>query len=268
MKDINKIKLITVTGAVILSLGFSGCSMLANLVTRAPDLQANSESVKMYEKDSIDMMLIDVAGKTYAPYGIPGSTISNESLRECLGYVDDDKNTRIYSLSEDPYDNYLLIKNVNGFMDQPVIWRNFSTYGEDIFTPDYIESLEYEEWGSSGGYPEMKEFKIDVECDADDIRELMRDYKINGNDSGTGGVKNTDLSPFEKGEILNLGVPEYSLYEKFDMDEPFELEVVFVVTTTNGDTVEVDGGFEGTVKLGEGIQMTITGNAEEGYTIR
>ena len=268
MKDTNKTKLTAFACALIMLLGFPVCSVLTNIVTKAPDLPGNPESVKMYEKDSIDMMFIDVAGKTYAPYGRIKSSISNESLRDCFGYVDDDRNTRIYSLCEDPYDNYLLIKNINGIMDQSVVWRDFTTYGEDIFTPDYIESFDYEEWGSSGGYPEMREFAINVKCDADDIRELGRDYKINGNDSGTGGVKNTDLSPFEKGEILDLGVPEYSLYKKYDMDEPFELEVTFTVTTTNGVTVDVEGRFEGTVKLGESTEMTITGNAKEGYTIK
>lgn len=266
MKCIKKIKVLTVAGAVVFALLFQGCSLF-NAYAGIPGLPDNAASYDMYSVDSVDMMLIDVNGATYAPFGTLEGRFKDEYVRECLGYVDGDKNTRIYSLCEDPYDDYIVMINTNGVMEQPQFWRDMSTYGEDIFTPGYIDSLEYEEWGSSGCYSEMKEFRIDVNLEAEDVMELAMDFTINGDTDGSAGVRNADWSEM-KDDVYELSIPEMHLHDKYDFDEPFDVEIHFTVTSMNGSQFVIDSVYTGTVKLGGNDTLTLTGNAQDGYQIR
>lgn len=265
MKPIKKIKVLTAAGAILFASLFSGCSLF-NAYAGIPSLPDNAASYDMYSVDSVDMMLIDVNGATYAPFGTLKGRFKDEYVRECLGYVDGDKNTRIYSLCEDPYDDYIVMINTNGVMEQPQFWRDMSTYGEDIFTPGYIDSLEYEEWGSSGCYSEMREFRIDVNLEAEDVMELAMDFTINGDTDGSAGVRNADWSEM-KDDVYELSIPEMHLHDKYDFDEPFDVEIHFTVTTMSGDNVALDDVYTGTVKLGDQDTLTLTGNAQDGYKI-
>jgi hypothetical protein len=266
-KPIKKIKLLAAAGALTVSFLFSGCSAIMDLGEKAPELQPNAQSFKMYDSDKIDSMLIDVNGRTYAPYGVVKNSMSKSSLRDCLGYVDDDKNCRIYTLNEDPFDNYLIQKSVNAFMDPDMFWRDISTIEEDIFTPEYIQSQDYEEWSKSGAYSEMKSFKFNVTIDSDDVKEIIMDYTINGDVQATGGVRNADYSVIKKGEMLEMEIVECSIYRKYDKNAPFNLEVEFSVLTKDGDTVKVDGMYKGTVVFGASENLTLTGNSKDGYKI-
>ena len=267
IKPIKKIKILAATAALSVSFLFSGCSGIMEYFAKAPDMQPNAQSFKMYDSDQIDSMLIDVNGRTYAPYGVVKNSMSKSSLRDCLGYVDDDKNCRIYTLNEDPFDNYLIQKNVNGFMDPDMFWRDISTIEEDVFTPEYIQSQDYEEWSKSGAYSEMKSFKFYVTIDSDDVKEIIMDYTINGDVQATGGVRNADYSVIKKGEIFDLEIDEYSIYQKYDKNAPFNLEVEFSVLTEGGDTVKVDGMYKGTVVFGASENLTLSGNSKDGYKI-
>ena len=267
IKPIKKIKILAATAALSVSFLFSGCSGIMEYFAKAPDMQPNAQSFKMYDSDQIDSMLIDVNGRTYAPYGVVKNSMSKSSLRDCLGYVDDDKNCRIYTLNEDPFDNYLIQKNVNGFMDPDMFWRDISTIEEDVFTPEYIQSQDYEEWSKSGAYSEMKSFKFYVTIDSDDVKEIIMDYTINGDVQATGGVRNADYSVIKKGEIFDLEIAEYSIYQKYDKNAPFNLEVEFSVLTEGGDTVKVDGMYKGTVVFGASENLTLSGNSKDGYKI-
>ena len=266
-KPIKKIKLLAAAGALTVSFLFSGCSAIMDLGAKAPDMQPNAQSFKMYDSDQMNSMLIDVNGRTYAPYGVVKNSMSKSSLRECIGYVDDDKNCRIYTLNEDPFDNYLIQKNVNGFMDSDMFWRDISTIEEDVFTPEYIQSQDYEEWSKSGAYSEMKSFKFYVTIDSDDVKEIIMDYTINGDVQATGGVRNADYSVIKKGEIFDLEIVECSIYQKYDKNAPFNLEVEFSVLTEGGDTVKVDGMYKGTVVFGASENLTLSGNSKDGYKI-
>lgn len=266
MKPIKKIKVLAATGAMVFALSFSGCSLF-NAYAGIPGLPDNAQSFEMYDADSIDMMLIDVGGRTYAPYGTLKGRLKDDYLRECLGYVDDDRNTRIYSLSEDPYDDYIVMINTKGVMEQPQFWRAFDTYDEDIFTPEYIDSLEYEEWGNSGSYSEMKEFRINVNLEAEDVMELSMYFTVNGDDGGSAGVRNADWSEM-KDDVYDLSVMEVNLHGKYDFDEPFDVEIHFTVTTMDNKQFDLAEVYTGTVRLGDQDTLTLTGNATDGYEIR
>ena len=266
-RPIKKLQIITAACALSVSFLFSGCSAVSGFFAKAPEMEANAQSIKMYDSDEFNSMLINVNGRTYAPYGVVKKYMSKDSLRECLGYVDDDKDCRIYTLNEDPFDNYLIEKNVNGFMNPDVFWRDISTIEDDIFTPEYIESLKYEDWEKSGAYSEMKTFQIEVTVDAEDIIEIVMDYTINGDAKASAGCRNADYSVIRQGDVLCLEMGEYTLYGKYDKEDPFDAEATFSVITKSGETVAVEGIYKGTVKLGDKAKMTLTGNPSDGYKI-
>ena len=275
LKPIKKLKILAVTMALGVSSLFTGCSALQMFGERAPELPANAQSFKKYDTDS-SLMMIEVNGRKYAPFGTLNGTFKNSSLQDCLGYVDDDKNDRIYSLNDEPYGNYLVTKNVSGIMEQPVFWRDWATYGEDIFTPEYIVSKDDVYWGSrSGCYHEMQEFKINITIDADDVKELSMEYNINGQTGGgcgvknaVGGLKNPDGNlPLTRGEEFSLAITELSLHGKFDKNKPFEAQCRFYVESVKGSQQELDFIYKGTVKLGDEEKLTLTGNAKDGYKI-
>ena len=120
---IKKIRLLTASLLLGVSLLFSGCSAFQFLGERAPDLPDNAQSFKKVDTDSSGIVM-EVNGRKYAPFGTLNGKLGNSSLGECLGYVDNDKNDRVYTLCEEPYGNYLVTKNVNGIMEQPMFWRD------------------------------------------------------------------------------------------------------------------------------------------------
>lgn len=273
---IKKIKIFAAAMALCVAAQFTGCAGIMLPGGRAPELPANAQSFKTHGADSSSLTFIDVNGRTYASFGKLNGKLRNSSLQDCLGYVDNDKNDRIYSLNEEPFGNYLISKNASGIAGQTVIWRDFATYGEDIFTPEYIVSKDDVEWGRSGCYPEMKEFRIQIDLDADDVKEISMQYKVNGQDCGSagvrnavGGLKNPDGKlPMKRGEKLTLSISELSLYGKFDRDKLFDAECMFSVESVNGKNQELEYVYMGKVKLGDEEKLTLTGNAEDGYKLK
>ena len=268
IKPIKKIKILAATAVLSVSFLFSGCSGIMEYFAKAPEMQPNAQSFKMYDSDQMDSMLIDVNGRTYAPYGVVKMSMSKSSLKECIGYVNDNKDSRLYTLNEDPFDNYLIQKSVRGFMDPDTIWRDISTIEDEVLTPEYIDPLNYEEWGKSGSYSEMKEFKVDILLDADDVYELSMDYKVNGEDCGTSGVRNANKTELKKGDIYDMSIAEISIYGKFDKDGPLDVECHFHVETMSGEMHDLEYVFKDTVKLGDKISLTLTGNAKDGYILK
>ena len=268
IKPIKKIKILAATAALSVSFLFSGCSGIMEYFAKAPEMQPNAQSFKMYDSDQMNSMLIDVNGRTYAPYGVVKMSMSKSSLKECIGYVNDNKDSRLYTLNEDPFDNYLIQKSVRGFMDPDTIWRDISTIEDEVLTPEYIDPLNYEEWAKSGCYSEMKEFNVDILLDADDVYELSMDYKVNGEDCGTSGVRNANKTELKKGDIYDMSIAEISIYGKFDKDGPLDVECHFHVETMSGEMHDLEYVFKDTVELGDKISLTLTGNAKDGYILK
>ena len=152
------------------------------------NLPANPSSFNTEYDEDQDETLITYNGRTYSYFGRLKDSMSKDSIRECLGYVDDDKDTRIYTLSEDPNDNYLMLRHIGGIMDQPEYLRAKDTKNQNIYTPSYIMSGSYETWGSSGIHYEMQEATVGVICNADNIKEIGYKTEINGESASSGGA--------------------------------------------------------------------------------
>ena len=73
----------------------------------------------------------------------------NEVVESVLGYrynenVPDDRGELVIKLVGT--DDYLMVYYADAFMQPPVFYRAMDTDGQDIYTPDYIESYGDELW--------------------------------------------------------------------------------------------------------------------------
>ena len=88
--------------------------------------------------------------RPYVVYGtLKNSMKLNEVVESVLGYrynenVPDDRGELVIKLNGT--DDYLMIYFVDAFMQPPVFYRAMDTAGQDIYTPDYIESYGDELW--------------------------------------------------------------------------------------------------------------------------
>ena len=114
---------------------------------------------------------------------------------------------------------------------------------------------------------EMKEFRINVNLDAEDVMELSMYFMINGDTDGTAGVRNADWSEM-KDDTYDLSILEIHLHDKYDNSEPFDVEIHFTVTTMDKREFDLAEVYTGTVRLGDEDTLTLTGNATDGYEIR
>ena len=94
------------------------------------------------------------------------------------------------------------------------------------------------------------------------------DYKVNGEDCGTSGVRNANKTELKKGDIYDMSIAEISIYGKFDKDGPLDVECHFHVETMSGEMHDLEYAFKDTVKLGDKISLTLTGNAKDGYILK
>ena len=98
-------------------------------------------------QDQYDM--IAYADRYFVFYGTLGSTIHQEDIKAVIGYkfrdeFPDDKNERVMSLTAT--NDYLMVYYVGREMEQPSFYRALDTQGNDIETPPYIQSLDYDIW--------------------------------------------------------------------------------------------------------------------------
>lgn len=240
-----KVGILVLCGAVLLS----GCSMLdqdKGVLVLPPDPQSYEQ---VYDEDTGETT-IDIDGRTYSYFGSLKGSFSNDSIRECLGYVDDDKNMRIYSLYDDPYDNYIMVKYINGVMEQPSFLRAVDTKHKDIFTPSYIESACYESWGSSGLHYEMTAATVTLVCNCEGVKFIDYDVLINGEDKYTGETGYASHGTIDKGEIFTVEISEWAAGEDTDRDHPFTAAITFTVIDSDGNAHEVAGVYEREMMFG------------------
>lgn len=136
---------------VLFAFGLTGCGQ-----TEYPNLPDNSIAFEMgeyvdTEDNDVIYGTIMYQGRTYMPYGTLSNTIDAKDINSCIGYMVQDGNAdtdeRLYTLASDGECNYLMEYYVaDNMMNQPYFWRAIDTRGEDISTPDYIDSLEYQYW--------------------------------------------------------------------------------------------------------------------------
>ena len=142
---------------VFLSLELTGCGV------KYPDLKDNAIAFDMGEyvhedDDEAYYGTIEYNGRTCIPYGTLKNVIAAKNINKCIGYIiqnensssiidENNKDTRIYTLIEDPEENYLMEYYLGTIeMNQPYFWRAVDTKDKDLNTPTYIDSLEYNFW--------------------------------------------------------------------------------------------------------------------------
>ena len=120
-----------------------GESVIKNLPENAPNI-VTTEYTNPDNADDGYAGVIEYGGRTYVFYGTQSGMIRESMIKECIGYTDGDTNSRVYTLNDT--DDYIATYYVNGEMEQFHFLRALDTVGEDIATPEYIDSLDYELW--------------------------------------------------------------------------------------------------------------------------
>ena len=254
-----------ITTVIMCSVLFTGCYMLRD--REKWNLPEHPVSFEMKEAEDSDMMCITVRERSYEPFGTVKKRMDDSAIRECLGYVGDDRNYRVYSLAEEPFDNYIMLYNVNGSMEQPSYWRATDTKGENIYTPSYIESLGYEEWADSGIYDEMAAIHIDIKCESDDVKMIGLGYEINGTLTGSMQSMNADGSLIKKGNNNRFDISEFETDGKALKGEPFRMKITITVTDMNGAEHEAECTFDKEVTLEDTYFFNLKGDASNGYRL-
>ena len=139
----------------VLVLGFAGCGI------KYPELKDDAIAFDMGEyidESDEEYGTIEYNGRVYLPYGTIKNSLRSTDINECIGYIIqneetssivdfDDKDTRVYTLADDPDENYLMEYYIGTtLMNQPSFWRAVDTRDSQIDTPQYIESLDYSYW--------------------------------------------------------------------------------------------------------------------------
>ena len=254
--------------AALLLIGaflFSGCSLSSIKDENNYDLPANaSEFSKIYDQD-IGEMTIDVYGRTYTYFGTLEDKKIEYTIKDCLGFVEHDERTRLYTLAEDPYDNYIMMKNLDSLTGDTMFLRANETMHKSIFTPSYISSLGFECWCDSGVSNEMPEATIKIQINDNNVKTLSYEFEINGSFAGGGEKEYFNGKPFKNRDQIYLGLNEVDLGDKADPAEPFNLKLTFKVTDMENITREVTGAFIHDMMLGgyyNGIEINCSETGE------
>ena len=159
-------KIIVFVGIVLILLGsflFVYTRFRNNTRAKYPELPDDAIAFRTTsfvdtEDDGAGYQIIEYSGRKYIPYGTIKRVVKESDINKCIGYViqdenvtsmpdENNKNTRIYTLTEDPDNNFLMsFYIVSNFMNPHIFYRAIDTKGEDISIPSYIHSLDYNYW--------------------------------------------------------------------------------------------------------------------------
>ena len=173
---------------------------------------------------------------------------------------------RIYTLTEDPCENYLMVKYTEGIMEQPTFLRAVDTRQTDIYTPPYIDSLGYEYWSSSGMHYELHKASVDLSVADTKVKYVDYEISINGNYAFEGRAGNDSGYRIRRGEKYTIEIPETRTVKMTGTDKPFEVGITFKVTDINGNIHDVDGRFTHDMMLGGYLlKLEIRYDESQGY---
>ena len=103
-----------------------------------------SYNVITYEEDGTEFKTIEYGDKTYVIYGSlkPKGFIGDLTYAygECLGYIGNNKNNRVYALKNESKDIWLIQYYINGVMDEPIVYKEVNYKGED---PECINPFDF-----------------------------------------------------------------------------------------------------------------------------
>ena len=228
------------------------------------DLPEDPVAFEDRDSDEYDMRVLTVGGRDYMPFGTLKNVMNDSAIRECLGYLNGDENTRVYTLEEDAFTNYIMIKNVNGVMEQPDYWRAVDTMGENVATPNYIESLGYEEWATSGIYEDRDDVFISIKIQADDVETITMSYDIDGTPAG----EISTSSGMTQGSNHAFSIRVDGKCDRAFLGEDFPFRARFTITDTSGNVHDVDGGLDEDVNLDSNIYLILRGDPQSGYSLK
>lgn len=237
-----KMAAVLLCGAILLS----GCANKRDLKKQGKyQLPEEAPMYDSYYDSDFGEMTIDWNGKPYTLFGWRSETVPEESISECIGYVDHNEDRRIYLLSDDPDHNYLMVSNLNSIRGDWCFYRAQNTVGKDIFTPDFIESNGFGIWGSSGCHNSDKKepAKIALKINCDDIKCVNCYVMVNHKVALGPTAKLPSGKLIRKGDFVYMEIKEEQLSGKIPEDEPFSIEVTFKVVDANGDEQDVYGSF-------------------------
>lgn len=142
----------------IIVLSLTGCGI------KYPDLERDAIGFQMSnfidesDPNESGYLTFEYNGRTYMPYGSLKGTIKEEDIDKCIGYIiqdensssvvdKNDKNTRIYTLSSDKDNNFLMEYYIGTtLMNQPSFYRAIDTKNKNITIPKFINDLDYYYW--------------------------------------------------------------------------------------------------------------------------
>ena len=155
----NMKKLLSIITLLLIVIGLTGCTM------KYPELDENAIAftVSSYvdeEHDNASYLTIEYNGRTYLPYGTQKGILQSKDLDKCIGYIvqdensssivdPDNKDTRIYTLTEDKDNNFLMEYYIGtNEMNDPIFYRAMDTKGKDITIPKIIDGPNDNYWKS------------------------------------------------------------------------------------------------------------------------
>lgn len=251
--------------AVCLSFILAGCSPLGP-DAGLPSMEPNAPSYELIYDEDTGETSVQAFGRTYSFFGCVNGSMREDSARECIGYAGSNEDLRFYTLSEDPYDNYLMLRKTNCSSEDIIFLRDKSTLHQDIFTPSYIKSAGYESWGSSGVYYEMQEALVGFTVNADNIKYIHYDIKVNGRDAMSGYTGDIRGDSLPSGDVNPIGIDEAGIRDKADPDKPFDIEITLHITDMDDNYLDVSGTYSHEIMLGGYINgPEIRYSEEDGY---
>ena len=142
---------------VIFLFGLTGCGMkYPELEKDAIAFQTSSYIDK--KDDDASYLTFEYKGRTYLPYATQKGRLKSSDIDKCIGYIIQDdnsssvvdptnKDTRIYTLSEDKENNFLMEYYIGtNLMNQPTFYRAIDTKGKEISIPKIIDDTDYNYW--------------------------------------------------------------------------------------------------------------------------
>ena len=149
-----KNKIIGVLLLIIILFGLTGCAV------KYPELEKDAiafQTNSFVDEDDDDAayLIFEYNGRTYMPYSGLKRTLKSSDLDKCIGYIiqdensssivdKDNKDTRIYTLTEDKENNFLMEYYIGTTeMNQSTFYRAIDTKGKNINIPKIIADTYY-----------------------------------------------------------------------------------------------------------------------------
>lgn len=101
------------------------------------DLPEDAKSYELIYNEDTGAALIELNDRTYSLFGKLKGAESDDYIMKCLGFVGNDENVRIYSLTDNASLNYVMVLKIDGSANAPDFYRALDTWQEDILTPSY-----------------------------------------------------------------------------------------------------------------------------------